>query len=146
VKGFIVVCGLCVLGLFVVGCGETAEQAEPTVQPEQTQQTSDEQPAYTLSADEFSAAYDDDSEAADAEYAGKVIALTGVISDSGTDAAGNPYIVVGEGPSALSGVQCMFTPDDETQLSGLKEGQSVSVQGKAETYVVIPLLSGCSVQ
>lgn len=154
-KRFIALCVLCTLGLFVVGCGgtdeqteqpassEQVEQGEPSGQPEQAV---DESPAFELSADEFGAAYEDDSEAANAKYAGKVILITGVVSDSGTDASGNPYIVVGEGPSLLSGVQCMFTPDDEDQLSTLKKGETVSVQGKAENYVVIPLLSGCSIQ
>jgi len=84
-------------------------------------------------------AYTGNEIAADGEYRGKVLAVSGIVESVGKDITGTPYVALG-GPLR---VQCMFPHGMENELVGLRPGQSVVIEGKCNGFLIEVLLTNC---
>ncbi len=111
---------LAVFGLLAAGSADTDED---------TKKVQEQEPSYTLSADQLAGEYESNEVAADAKYKGRVVAVSGTIENIGKDIMDQAYIVIG-GKGFLDGVQCMFTRGQEPSIARLFKGQHVKVKGE----------------
>jgi len=103
--------------------------------------------AIQVSAGALYKAYEANQVAADVQYEGKILLVTGVVSSIGKDILSNPYVVIGDGGKySLVGVQCFFDKGAESELAKLSKGQTVTIQGKQSGYFMNVTLSGCSLK
>jgi len=92
----------------------------------------------------FTTYYGDNTVAADAEYKGKTIQVSGEATAIGYDSSGIPYIELSGGwpqwsyelDMSLSsmGVQCFFSLNDKSALAQLPLNQNVKIQGRCAGY------------
>ncbi len=76
-------------------------------------------------------AYKENGVAADRDYKGKVIQVTGVVTDIRHDLLNVPYVTLDVGGEALVfEVQCYFSNKQATNLAGLRKGEQVTIRGK----------------
>jgi hypothetical protein len=113
-------------------------------------QAASEQPAapapIKLTATVLYNAYTNNEVAADAKYKGNLVEVTGVINSIGKDILGNPYVSLNVGEYSELGVQCIFPKADESTLTSLSSGQSITLEGTVtgETLTLVGL-DGCSI-
>ncbi|WP_303846829.1 OB-fold protein [Aeromonas sobria] len=124
---------LCVVMIFA---GETetpssTEQSASTSQPSQQtqqddavarQQAIDALPVITSQA--LSAAYDENTVAADQKFKGKQFKVKGTVTEISTDIMGDPYITL-KGTNMFQEPQFQFDKDATDQLARLKKGMTV---------------------
>ncbi|MGL5402393.1 MAG: OB-fold protein, partial [Acinetobacter sp.] len=124
---------LCVVMVFA---GETetpssTEQSASTSQPSQQtqqddavarQQAIDALPVITSQA--LSAAYDENTVAADQKFKGKQFKVKGTVTEISTDIMGDPYITL-KGTNMFQEPQFQFDKDATDQLARLKKGITV---------------------
>ncbi len=103
------------------------------------------QPPIDVSATDLSNAYNDNEVAADAQYKGKVVDVSGTIDTIGKDVLGNPYVALKTGEYSPFEVQCMFSDADEATLANLSSGQVVTLQGTVAGKPLDVEVDGCSV-
>jgi hypothetical protein len=84
-------------------------------------------PSFSVDAKTLVGDYDTDENKANARYLGKIVEVSGVISEKTKDKKGN-YNITLQGPD-LSGIGCEFEPKSQNILAGLKEGQVVKIKG-----------------
>jgi hypothetical protein len=93
-------------------------------------------PEYKLTVDEFVEDYKKNQIGADQKYKGKVIQLTGKVSDIGKLPLAGYYIdLASSQENDLFGVKCILDKDDEktqTKAGTLKAGDTVTIVGKCE--------------
>jgi len=92
----------------------------------------------------FTAYHNSNTVAADAEYKGNTLQVSGEITAMGYNSSGIPYIELSGGyptwsyqlDMALSsmGVQCFFNIDDKSALAQLPLNQNVKIQGQCACY------------
>jgi hypothetical protein len=102
--------------------------------------------ATKVTAQELFAAYGKDKAAADKLYKGKLLAVTGVIHDVGTDPLLNdaPEIVLSGGlMNQAQGVDCTFDKRYASEVATLKPGQTTSVLGICDGFAVNVILLHC---
>ncbi|MBX3735608.1 MAG: hypothetical protein KF715_02875 [Candidatus Didemnitutus sp.] len=127
--GFI---ALCVVGaIFSGGGGDSGSKSSPAaaVQPA-TAPAPKQDSLATIDAETLYKAYEANEVAADEQFKGKTIKVSGVINDIAKDIMDNPYVILGDD----IGVQCTF-PDREDyrkRLAQLKKGESITVTGTVE--------------
>ncbi|MBI5486452.1 MAG: hypothetical protein HY905_03885 [Deltaproteobacteria bacterium] len=90
-----------------------------------------------MSASEFGREFEDDRYAADVEFRGKVLEVTGAVAEIGKDLVGQ-YRVVLEG-----GVACYFADGEMEHVNVLHLGQAVTVRGYFRAQQGRPVLDGC---
>ncbi len=140
------------LSLSVAACSKT-----PAAKTDEFAEVKAAAPAATVSAETLAAAYSDNALAAEAQYSGKVLEVTGrfllnqkATTDAGPEvwyaalSAGNT-----KGSMALSMfVHCFFNSDDSSvkkQFAALKNGDTVRVKGKATQQRAFEVeLRGCT--
>jgi hypothetical protein len=93
-----------------------------------------------LGANVLFRAYDQNPIAADAKYRYKTKTIVGTVRDIGRDILGNPYIVMGDDRIGIHGVQCIFSTEDEAEISKLKKRQPVAVEGEVKGLVLFNVL------
>lgn len=108
-------------------------RAEPTPEPPPAPVVEPEKPktrkGFKLSAATLIAAYEANEVAADEKFSGKLIEVTGVIDSISKDILGDPYVTLGSGKDfEFAHVQAMFPADAAKQLTGLRKGQTLTVQ------------------
>lgn len=120
------------LGLFAflaVGSINTTDSA--------TDKTASEQSSYDLTADQLYTEYEANKVAAESKYNNKVVTITGPIQRIGRELAGRAYLVIGGSSGlGLDGVQCLFPEGQESAISQLSGGQSVTAKGKVSGQFV----------
>jgi len=89
--------------------------------------------------------YEANEVAADAKYENKTLEVTGVVDSIGKDILDTPYVVLTDGDEwAVWGVQCMFRSKDEAQLAQMTKGQTLTIWGRCDGYLLNVILSDCS--
>jgi hypothetical protein len=101
--------------------------------------------AYNLTADQLYSEYDANQVAADAKYKGKIVLVSGSISDIGKDVTDTAYIIIG-GTGMLNGAQCMFPKGQESLIGNLSKGQQVTAKGEVSAKIGNVLIRNCSIQ
>ena len=96
--------------------------------------------AVVVTADELTAAYDANPIAADLDYEGKVLQVTGVVEEIGEDLLGTKYVRLAGG---FWGVRCAFSDDHTYRLAALAQGQRITVIGRHDNSRFGVELRGC---
>ncbi|MCH8892569.1 MAG: hypothetical protein J4N69_10990 [Chloroflexi bacterium] len=100
----------------------------------------DEDPVHRVSAAQIVADYEASETAADAKYKGKVIVVTGVISNIYRGLLYIPYVEL------EAGVRCSFSDDEDPVMIELSIGQTVSMKGQGDRLLFGVELRGCTVE
>lgn len=126
-----VVASICffLLGVIaIVISGEGTPAMTPT--PQVTEPS-----AIPVTAAKLSSAYEDNEVAADAQYKGEIVDVTGVVETIAKDIFDTPYVVLRDGGKwSVWNIQCMFSVKDELTLAQLSKGQVITVRGKCDGY------------
>ncbi|UVL42500.1 OB-fold putative lipoprotein [Pseudomonas sp. B21-040] len=122
---------------------ERAAQSSSSGAPPKQQAQAEPIKAYTSA--KVSQDYEDNTIAADLQYKGKRVKVTGRITDINTDFLGNPYLVLA-GTNQFMGPQFKFDKSDMSSLAALKKGAQISVvcTGKGDV-VKTPMFEDCEV-
>lgn len=126
---------------------EEAQQDEPppsTADPEP--EPVQEQIAVT--ATELIEAYDANEVAADNEYKGQNLVVTGTVKNIGKDIVDAAYVTLQNDADeyAIISVQCYFADDDLDDIATLKEGDKVAISGKCNGVTLNVMLKDCSLE
>lgn len=96
--------------------------------------------AHTLTATALFADYQNDETAANEKYLGKVLAITGTISDIKTSETGKTALVLAT-DNPMFGVICEF--ESPEMVDGLEKGAQISIKGQCSGLLLDVVLSRC---
>ncbi len=96
--------------------------------------------AYTLDADTLFAAYEADEAAADARYLGKVVAVSGTVTQV---LPGDKATVVLETANGIFGVRCESDPFSKVPFPEYKAGDKVTLKGECSGFLGDVVLVRC---
>ena len=105
---------------------------------------SNETPAFVLKAETLVSEYDVDEKKANAKYLGKIVEVSGIISEKTKDRIGN-YNITLQGPD-LAGIGCEFENKVQDKLANLKEGQEVKIKGICTGVLMDVVLVDCVIE
>lgn len=105
---------------------------------------SNETPAFVLKAEALVSEYDLDEKKANAKYLGKIVEVSGIVSEKTKDRTGN-YNVTLQGPD-LAGIGCEFENKVQDKLASLKEGQEVKIKGICTGVLMDVVLVDCVIE
>jgi hypothetical protein len=135
---------LLIILIVIGGSGE-----EQNTQNNQQNQPSNQQPQEVLSVqtESFIAEFDNNQLAAEEKYADKWVEFTARIKNISEDILGTPFLSLepvnaGEYYFGTS-IQCMFKENSE--LTSLSNGQTVTLQGKVASQLSSILIKNCKV-
>ncbi len=99
-----------------------------------------EKPDFTITAEELRKEFESDEIASTSKFVNKIVEVTGVVSsiDKGENNALNVTLTTG---SSLSSIICTFSGNTDT--SGLKAGQAVTLRGECSGFLMDVLLNNC---
>ena len=100
----------------------------------------DEEPEFRVTAAELVADYTANKSAADDKYKGKVVVVSGVISEIYRGFLYTPYVEL------KAGVRCSFSDNEDAVMLTLSEGQTVSMKGQGDRLLFGVELRGCTVE
>ncbi len=100
----------------------------------------DKEPEFRVSAAQLFAEYESDEDAANDKYKGKVILVTGVISEIYRGILYTPYV------DLVEGVRCSFSDTEDPVMLTLAEGQTISMKGQGDRLLFGVELRGCTVE
>jgi len=86
--------------------------------------------AFPISAADLVHAYSDNEVAADQQFKGRMLLVSGTIDSIGKDITDTPYVTLDS--SSFRKVQAFFAHSDEGRLAALSKGSQVSIQGRCE--------------
>lgn len=124
----------------VLGCGRM-RKTTPTPANEGNAPIRERPAAGEIAAEDLFAEYQQDRDAADTKYKGKVITVRGTV-DATKAETGNPYITM-KTTSLILRVQCIFPKSDAAAVTGLTKGQTVRVRGKVFGRIGNVVLQDC---
>lgn len=103
--------------------------------------------AIKVTAQELLEAYDENGVAADKQYKGKELQVTGTVGSIGTDILDDAYITLKneEDEYAIISVQCYFEKSEEDSIASLKAGDKVTVTGVCQGNNLNIVLKKCNV-
>ena len=85
-----------------------------------------------------------DEKKANAKYLGKIVEVSGIISEKTKDRIGN-YNITLQGPD-LAGIGCEFENKVQDKLANLKEGQEVKIKGICTGVLMDVVLVDCVIE
>jgi len=88
-----------------------------------------------ITVDELLQAYYTDRKAAEAEYKGKILNVTGVVDSVGKNVVGTSFVKLAGNSIEPWRVQCMFDKKYESELAELTRAQIITIQGKCGDYL-----------
>ncbi len=95
----------------------------------------------TVSAADLFTAFETDENAANALYLGKIIAVSGVVSESGTNEDGSARVVLETG--GMFGIACSLDPLTQHSRSAFPAGEKIRLKGKCSGYNLDVQLDRC---
>lgn len=102
----------------------------------------DVEAAYQLTATELYEAFEADEAAAQTQYLGKILDVTGVISEVEMTEEGGVNLSL-DGGGLLGGVRCRLEQADGDHKAQLKEGNHVTIRGECTGKLMDVELSRC---
>jgi len=100
----------------------------------------DHEPEFRVTAAEMVADYTASESVADDKYKGKVVVVTGVISEIYRGFLYTPYV------DLEAGVRCSFSDNEDEVMLALVEGQTISMKGQGDRLLFGVELRGCTVE
>ncbi len=136
---------LVILGILgsVLGGGD-----KPSGSANSPSATAEPEPTYIeISATDLLAAYADNEVAADNEYKGQLLRVTGTVGSIGKDILDAAYVTLRNDESEYSiiSVQCYFDKDNLDDIATLHEGDTITIQGTCNGSAGNVLLKKCDV-
>jgi hypothetical protein len=102
--------------------------------------------AIKVTASKIIADYKANEVSADATYKGKLIDVKGTVDKIAKDITDTPYITLSGGNQyGFESVQCMFTKDQEAELSSVSKGQSITLEGRVSGKLGNILVRECKI-
>lgn len=90
--------------------------------------------------------YSDNEIRADALYKGKLVQVTGRVSDTKRDILNSIYVTLGTGRMfEIPEVQCFFEDDWARAAAQLSKGQTITVRGRVDGLMFNVLMSNCEI-
>lgn len=132
---------LLIVGLFflsvVLGCSTPANTSQTSNSSTKSSESesknapdSTSEKPVSVSAKELTKTYDENELAADEKYKGKMLAVSGKISNI-AETLGNLTISL-EGHDVVKSVMCSFDESEKSNIAKLKKGQQVTLVGKGD--------------
>src|SRR5262249_30801784 len=101
---------------------------------------------FTCTAPELFQEFRANSVAAEDKYRSKVIIVSGLVLDVGTNIQGHTYLALDVG-GFVERVQCFVQQQQRVRVAALQRSQAVTVKGQFDSYkVVAVLLSNCTLE
>lgn len=100
----------------------------------------EKEPDFRVTAAQIVADYNESESVADDRYKGKVIVVTGVISEVYRGFLYTPYVEL------EAGVRCSFSDNEDPVMLTLATGQTVSMKGQGDRLLFGVELRGCTVE
>jgi hypothetical protein len=124
---------------------ESGEIKSDIINKVDVEKTKEEKVVYpTVNALDLFASYKDNQIKADQTYKNKVYDIKGVIEDIGKDIMDRPFISLGkEGGFGLGVTQCLFDNKYLDELTKLNKGDSITIRGRINGYLVNVIVEGC---
>ena len=125
--------GICIAILVVfaaIGGNQEANSESSSVTSVSTAKPKKIVPVAELSPRELLKAYEDNEVAADNDYKGKWIKISGTVESIGKDILDEPYVTLKTGQYEIRNVQIYF--DDSSQLGNLRKGQNITAIGRVK--------------
>jgi len=97
---------------------------------------------FRMTAAELFSEYEADEAAANGKYLGKVIEVTGVVQESGSDEEGKTSITL-EGGGMMFGVICKLDDFSEAKRTEFAEGEQVTFKGECTGMLMDVVLVRC---
>ena len=132
-----------IAGVVMGGSGSSVKTVTSTnpQSPQQTQPT-----AIKVSAAQLFSDYSANQVAADTKYKNNLVEVTGIVGNIGKDILDNPYVLLTDGQQySLTGVQCSFSPSDNSQLATVSKGQQITLSGTVSGLMMNVEVSGCQI-
>ena len=100
----------------------------------------EKEPDFRVTAAQIVADYTESESAADDMYKGKVIVVTGVVSEVYRGFLYTPYVEL------EAGVRCSFSDNEDPVMLTLVNGQTISMKGQGDRLLFGVELRGCTVE
>lgn len=107
------------------------------------QSVSDLSPAFTLQSQMLVNSFEKDENAANKLYLGKIIEVSGIVSEKSKDEKGKLNITL-QGAD-MAGIGCVFEQASQTKAATLAEGQKVTIKGICTGILLDVVLVDCVV-
>lgn len=134
--------------LVVIGASGDSSTSQTTDQggDNSPAQSAPKEEAIAVTATDLMRAYEANEVAADAQYKGKLLRISGTIDNIGKDILDTPYVSLTGGSKAMIfGIQCMFDKSDQAQLAGLVQDARITLQGRGKGKLGNVLVEDCSI-
>jgi hypothetical protein len=95
----------------------------------------------SVSAAELFTAFETDENAANAKYLDKIVEVSGVVSESGTNEDGSARVVLETG--GMFGIACSLDPLTQHPRTTFPTGETVKIKGKCSGYNLDVQLDRC---
>ena len=89
-----------------------------------------------VSASKLWNAFDENEIAAEDAYKGKLVAVSGVVSNISTSVTGNPEITMNVDPYGMKTISFEFSREDRPKLARLKKGKKITIAGRCQGFVM----------
>jgi hypothetical protein len=139
IKILIVIAGLILAGAFAdpADTNGNRDRAGRTGQPDEA--------ALPITARDLFRAYETNAIAADQQYKGKLLEVSGTVDSIGKDILDSPYVTLSTDAYIFS-VQCMLTRSDTSAAARLTPGRSITVIGRNAGKLGNIILRDCSIR
>lgn len=101
--------------------------------------------ARAITAEALYSAYEANEVAADQQYKGKVISITGKVKTVGKDLLKNSYVSL-ETSNMILSVQCFFSEKDTAALAKLSKGDTVTITGTVKGSTMNIVVEDCKLK
>jgi hypothetical protein len=109
-----------------------------------TASVANEKPEFSISAEQLVADFEKDEKAANEKYLGKVIELSGTVSEKSFDSNGILNITLaGE---EIAGVTCQMFKENQPKASGVHEGAVCKIKGRCTGILMDVILVDCVIE
>ncbi len=100
------------------------------------------QPDYVLTSVALYSEFESDENASNKKYLGKVVEVSGEISEIEIDESGSASILL-SADTPFGGIRCNFAPGSDSDLSALAVGSRVLVKGSCSGMLMDVVLDKC---
>ena len=151
--GLVIVGVLIITGLLVVAVNKvrtSSEQGRQWAEKQRQLAAAQKETIYSgamsVKAVDIAMYYTANEVAADQQYKGQMVRVTGRIDTVGKDILNKMYVALEGNPSSIIQVQCFFEDDQHSNLLSLYKGQMISITGRCDGKFMNVILRECLVR
>ena len=106
-----------------------------TPPPPVTEPAQQEIEGIEITVGELLNAYQTDRKAAEAQYKGEILLVTGTVDSIGINLVGIPFVKLAGNSVEAWRIQCIFNKGDDAKLTELERREKITIQGKCDDYL-----------